>query len=68
MKRTAVVSSTIASVGFESGILEVAFTSGAVYRYQDVPEALFRRMLEAESIGRFFGSEVRPKFKGIKVS
>ena len=67
MKRTPVSSSTIVSIGFSDGVLEVEFSSGAVYRYQDVPKELFDRLVQAESIGRFFGSEIRPRFRGIRV-
>ncbi len=61
MVRVAVESSTMVSVGYEgkSRILEIEFTSGAVYQYLDVPAAVHKELMRAESKGRYFNGEIR---------
>lgn len=57
-------SSSIRAIGYEPDTrsLIVGFTSGAVYAYRDVPEPVYRAFRDAESKGRFFASEIRPRF------
>ncbi len=54
-------SSAIDSVGYDPGtaVLEIAFTSGEVYRYYAVPPSIHRGLLAAESAGRFFAERIR---------
>ena len=52
-------------------LLEVDFKNGAgvktsTYLYADFPPELWERFQAAESKGRFFAYEIRPKFKGVK--
>ena len=65
IKREAVESSVVASVGYDaqSRLLEIEFHSGAIYRYLDVPEQIYRSLLAAESKGQFFGANIRNKFR-----
>ncbi|MCS6795434.1 MAG: KTSC domain-containing protein [Raineya sp.] len=60
MKRIAVESSMIASVGYdeENEILEVEFNSGQVYQYFEVPREVFDELLQAESKGRYMKNSV----------
>lgn len=58
-----VKSSAIHSVGYERGALLVKFTSGKVFRFLKVPEPVYTKMLAADSVGKFFGANVRGKFK-----
>jgi hypothetical protein len=57
MKRTPVVSSNIAAVGWEPGpvpwigTMEVEFTRGAVYRYLGVTLAVTKRVLVGSLLG-----------------
>lgn len=62
--RTPVASSSIASVGYdgEANELELAFHSGGVYRYDDVPRDVYEGMLGADSKGRYFHDEIRGRF------
>ena len=46
----------------EEKILEVIFLTGKKYQYLDVPQELWLKALEAESIGKFLNSEVKGKF------
>lgn len=67
MNRQPIDSSSIRSVGFDKGTLEVEFTSGTVYQYQDIPESLYRTLLESESVGSFFQRNIRPQYTGVKL-
>jgi len=61
IRRTFVSSSAIRSVGYdqEQRVLEIEFTSGAVYQYSDVPAEVYRGLMAAESHGRYFNQAVR---------
>ena len=50
-----------------SASLELAFRSGAIYRYRDVPEPVFQELLSAESKGRFFNQHIRNRFLYAKI-
>jgi hypothetical protein len=65
MLRHKVNSSEFRSVGYDlpTSTLETEYQSGEVYRYFDVPAQLVLEMLEADSIGRFFNTHIRPKFR-----
>lgn len=62
--RTPVVSSNLASVGYdpESQILEIEFNSGRIYHYFNVPEHVYDDLLSAESIGKFFSAEIKDTY------
>ena len=65
MRRVAVDSSMIASIGYDasSEVLEVEFTSGSIYQYCDVPASLHRGIMKAESHGRYFNEHIREIFR-----
>jgi hypothetical protein len=69
MQRQAVVSSNIASIGYDqqTKVLEVEFKSGTVYQYTDVPAVLFDQLVQSPSVGKHFGEHVRSKFASKKV-
>lgn len=43
-------------------VLSVRFTNGKVRAYQQVPPELYEEMMVAESIGKFYNSEIKGKF------
>ena len=69
IKRQPLESSVLASVGYDVKLrlLEIEFHSGAIYRYLEVPEEIYRRLLAAESKGNFFGKNIRDKFRSERV-
>lgn len=67
MQRMPVQSSSLESVGFDAGVLEVSFRNGGLYRYFDVPVIVFLRLLRAESKGRFFNLEIRDAYRSERV-
>ena len=60
-----VISSEIEWIGYEhkDRMLQVEFIEGPVYRYQEVPHAIFEEFLQAPSHGRYFEAKVKGKFE-----
>ncbi|MEL7653974.1 MAG: KTSC domain-containing protein [Stutzerimonas stutzeri] len=63
MKRVALQSSSLRSLSYdpEQQILEVEFSSGALYRYEAVPPEAVQALLEADSLGRHFNQVFKPQ-------
>ena len=68
MKRTAVKSSNLVSVGYENKTLEIEFKGGGVYTYENVPEEVYKGLISATSIGSYFHKNIKNVyvFKKIK--
>jgi hypothetical protein len=64
MIRTNVISSMMRSVGYDSGrvVLEIEFSSGKVYQYDNVPENVYRELLVAASKGRYFEQQISGRY------
>lgn len=64
MERTPVESKSVSSVGYdpERFELEVEFQNGRVYRYEQVPIAAYRLLLQAPSIGEYINKVIKPRF------
>lgn len=60
MKRQSVVSSNVASVGYdaENEILEIEFNNGGVYQYFNVPENVYEELMSANSHGQYFDRNI----------
>lgn len=69
MERTAVRSKDIAIVGYDASmqVLEVAFKTGGVYHYQNVPESVHQAFLKAPSQGIYFRDQIREKYPSQKI-
>ena len=69
MKRKAVSSSAVVSVGYDlkSKTLEIEFPSGHVYQYFDVPAAEHKALVNADSLGQFFNAEIKDCYSCIQV-
>lgn len=61
MQRDSVVSSNVASLGYDPATetLEVEFLSGSIYQYYNVPEIMYDRMKRAQSKGEFLHMHVK---------
>jgi hypothetical protein len=61
MNRTAVSSSHLASVGYDSATntLEIEFNDGSVYQYFNVPESIYRGLMQAASHGTYFDRYIK---------
>ncbi|HKY34711.1 MAG TPA: KTSC domain-containing protein [Polyangiaceae bacterium] len=64
MLRQVVDSQSLRSIGYDkrTRTLEVEFKSGSLYRYANVPLAVWSDLLQAQSKGRFFQQHVRDHF------
>jgi hypothetical protein len=69
MKREAVESTTMRSVGYDakSQVLEIEFQSRAVYQYLDVPAVVHEELWWAESKGQYFNHEIRDCYESVRV-
>ena len=69
IKREPVVSTNVASVGYSRHLhaLEIEFVRGAVYRFLDVPQKLYRQLLASDSKGHFIAENLRGKYDFIRV-
>lgn len=65
MRRESVSSSNLASVGYDptSKTLEVAFKSGRVYEYYNVPASEHRALMSASSHGRYFNANIKENYE-----
>lgn len=58
-----VESSQIDSVAHDEQGLFVKFISGgSIYGYPDVPKETFDQMVQAESVGKFLNSQIKPNY------
>ncbi|MBI4120005.1 MAG: KTSC domain-containing protein [Parcubacteria group bacterium] len=69
MYRIQVTSSNIRSIGYDSqsATLEVEFTSGDVYQYFNVPEHLYRGLMNTSSHGQFLNDYIRNSYRYQKI-
>ena len=69
VERVPVESSNIESIGYdeETKELVVEFKGGQLYLYENVPPLIYKKFLEAESKGRFFGANIKQVFGYRKV-
>jgi lysyl-tRNA synthetase class 2 len=67
--RQPVQSTAIAKIGYSTRrhILEIEFVNGAVYRYLDVPAAIYRDLMLAASKARFYDSNIRRHYRSVLV-
>lgn len=66
MNRVPVSSSDLASVGYDpdTSTLEVAFRSGGIYLYFNVPERHFQALTSGRgSVGRYMNAYVRDRYR-----
>lgn len=65
MKRIAVISKVLKSVGYDeaTATLEVEFKNGGLYEYVDVPPEAHSELILAPSKGTYFGDNIRDKYR-----
>jgi hypothetical protein len=69
MRRKQVVSTSLASVGYEAAtrILEVEFRKGRIYQYHDVGADIVAQLMTADSKGRFMNAHIRNAYRFTRV-
>jgi hypothetical protein len=70
IERQPVVSSDVASIGYDSATqtLEIEFKATGVYRYFSVPADIYESLLATPSPGKFFLANIKGKFAWEKAS
>jgi uncharacterized protein len=65
MNRESVISSNVASVGYDPQTLtlEVEFLSGSVYQYFDVPESEHANLVGADTVGGYLNSNIKGRYR-----
>ena len=58
-----VSSSDLYSVGYENGTLEIAFNSGGVYQYYNVPYSTYQGLMCADSHGKYFHAYINNYYR-----
>lgn len=64
---TPVKSSNIAAVDHDGQHTTVQFKSGATWRYADVPVDKHDAMVNADSVGGYFATHIKPHHDGTKL-
>ena len=61
---TRIRSTSVVAVGYDESRheLSVTFVSGDTYVYAMVPPSVYRSLLEAESVGRYVNSTIKPTY------
>jgi len=69
MEHIEVNSSNVKSYAFDQSkqILEIEFHNGSRYQYESVPQSLVSEMVQSDSIGKYFSSNIRNDYSGSKV-
>jgi hypothetical protein len=67
--RQPVQSTAIAKVGYSKRrhILEIEFVNGAIYRYFDVPPAVHRDLMSADSKARFYDFNIKGRYRSVPI-
>jgi hypothetical protein len=58
-------SSSVRSLDYDSGAftLDIEYPSGGVYRYFEVPPAVFRALFTADSMGLVVNTRIKPHYR-----
>ncbi|NMR36041.1 KTSC domain-containing protein [Chryseobacterium aquaticum] len=69
MNRQSVISSNIASIGYDtsSQTLEIEFLNGSVYQYFDVPQHVYNGLMSADSHGQYLAQNIKGVYRYSKV-
>jgi hypothetical protein len=69
MDRIAVVSSNVASIGYdpESSTLEIEFNNGSIYQYFDVSESVYEELRTSSSVGGYLAANIKGVYRYSRV-
>ncbi len=67
--RQRLASTALASLGYSKRqhILEIEFVNGAIYRYFDVPPAVHRDLMSADSKARFYDFNIKGRYRSVPI-
>jgi len=62
-------SSAVHAIGYdvESRVMEVIFTGGGIYNFENVPPEVFTEFIRATSKGAYFQDHVRGRFRHFRL-
>ena len=65
MERKTVQSSNIASIGYDekSSTLEIEFLNNSIYQYFDVPEHIYKALMQADSQGQYLAQNIKGVYR-----
>lgn len=65
MERQTVISSNIASIGYNkvSQTLEIEFLNGSLYEYYDIPDNIYDELMSADSQGKYLAQKIKKIYK-----
>lgn len=63
MRRRPVNSSSVRSVGWSDGTLELEYVNGDVYQYFEVPQPTYAALMAASSIGAYVNKHIKPYYE-----
>ena len=70
MKRHSIDSAEMVSVGYDkdSKILEIEFPGKRVYQYKNVPEDIYRNLIDSDDmIDRFFAEDIQYEYEYYRI-
>lgn len=67
MNMIPVVSSNLASVGYEGTTLYIRFHSGGLYAYYNVPASIYQGLMSASSHGTYFHAHIRGRYGDTRI-
>ena len=67
MEMKSVVSSNIASIGYDYGTLHIRFHSGGLYQYVNVPPLIYKNLMTASSHGKYYIANIKGKYGESKI-
>jgi hypothetical protein len=63
MSMIPVNSSAIAAIGYENGVLAIAFHNTGTYHHPGVPYSVYAGLMNASSMGAYYNRHIRGKYK-----
>ena len=69
IKREPVESSALNAVGYSKKfhLLEIEFHDGLIYRYEEVPGQVYRKLITAESKATYYNKNIRGRYHCLRV-
>src|SRR5437763_15476789 len=69
IRREPLASTALATAGYSKRlhVMEIEFCNGAVYRYLDVPIAVYRDFLSADSKAQYYDWNIKGRYRSLRI-
>jgi uncharacterized protein len=69
MKRQAVISSNLQSIGYDESrrVLEIEFKNNTIYQYHGVPASEYKKLMDADSHGQYLHANIKDVYQYQKI-